>query len=51
MVPFMRLELLPEVGATWGIYLQRVRINFDYERDNHITLHGAGISLSRELSC
>lgn len=49
-VPSMRLELLPEIGATRGIYLQRSRITLDCERDNHITLHGAGISLSRELS-
>lgn len=49
-VPSIILELLPEVGDPWGIYLQRTRIILDGKRDNQASLLGAGISLSKEVS-
>jgi len=50
IVPIMRLEVLPEIGTSSGIYLQRVRIFFNYGTNNKVSVLGAGISLSKELS-
>lgn len=44
------IELLPEIGEQWGIFLQRSRIILIGDEGNKITLLGAGISLSRETA-